>query len=59
MVTLAERYYDLAISTAPDAVAPYFYKASMERQRGSARQARATLEAMPSTDDPVAANTYH
>jgi TolB-like protein/Flp pilus assembly protein TadD/predicted Ser/Thr protein kinase len=54
----AERYYDLAISAAPDAIEPYLYKAGMEWQRGSARQARATLEAMPSTDAPGVALTW-
>jgi TolB-like protein/Flp pilus assembly protein TadD/predicted Ser/Thr protein kinase len=55
----AERYYDLAISAAPDAVGAYLYKAQMEWfWNGKVKQARATLEAMPSTDDPWAAETW-
>jgi serine/threonine-protein kinase len=54
----AKRYYDLAISSAPDAVGAYLFKARMEWLRGSARQARAALEAMPSTDDQEAAEMW-
>jgi serine/threonine protein kinase/tetratricopeptide (TPR) repeat protein len=54
----AERYYDLAITAAPDTIEPYRFKARLQWFRGSAQRARATLEAMPSTDDPKAANRW-
>ena len=55
----AERYYDLAISAAPDAIGPYLRKALMEwLWNGRVREARAALETMPSTDDPLAAQYW-
>ena len=55
----AVRYSDLAISAAPDAVEPYLYKAVFEwHWNGRVRQARATLQAMPSTDDPLVAELW-
>ena len=55
----AEQYYALAISGAPDAVSPYLFKARMEWQwNGRVKQARATLESMPSTDDPGATELW-
>jgi TolB-like protein/Flp pilus assembly protein TadD len=47
----AERSYDRAISIAPDVPSPYFSKANLYLSwKGSTAEARASFDAMPSTD---------